>query len=103
MRFSSRVFFRVPQSVSSKKKNLFSPFFRFGARFSAPSFRLVGVCHVFRPSHALSVRVSGFPRVRFCVGYPHPDFVRVENSTACAVSASAPVGCLVAVKCTGRM
>ncbi len=31
------------------------------------------------------------PRTRFCVGCPHLDFVRVENSTACAVSASIPV------------
>ncbi len=89
MRFSLHVPFHVPQSVSSKKHLFF--FFRFGVRFSAPSFRPVGVRRVRHPSRALLVRVSGFPYVLFCVGCPHTDFVRAENSTACVVSVSAPV------------
>ncbi len=83
-----------PLSVSSKKEKEFHffLFFLFWREvFCAFLSHSVGVRQVCHPSRALSARVSSFPRMWFCVGCSHPDFVRAENSTTCVVSASSLV------------
>ncbi len=92
--FFTRPLPHLPRCVLKKKGifYLFPSFLRFSARFPSPFFSSGwGMSRPFSEPRPVGVSVRFSPVCGSVLGVRTPIFVRAENSTACAVSASAPV------------